>query len=185
VIARGLIAGSRAFYALVVDTSYRKNEIIGRMEIQGPTVPAVVRLERPPPPDLDPSCNRLEEILERGVLRVGCRKERTVPFSYFNDAGRLVGLDIELAHSLALGLGITLEFVPVDVSMTKHLSPEILESGYCDVLMSRRVISMDSIERFLSKAEPGEFDALVYGFFTASRRATWPPDWPSGRVQRH
>ena len=39
VIVLGMIAGSRALYALVVDTSYRKNEIIGRMEIQGPTVP--------------------------------------------------------------------------------------------------------------------------------------------------
>jgi ABC-type amino acid transport substrate-binding protein len=147
VIVLGLIAGSRALYALVVDTSYRKNEIIGRMEIHGPTVPAVVRLERSSPPELDPSRNRLEEILERGVLRVGYREQRALPFSYFNDAGQLVGLDIELAHSLATGLGVTLEFVPVSQSMTQHLNPEILASGYCDILMSRSVISMDGIER--------------------------------------
>jgi ABC-type amino acid transport substrate-binding protein len=147
VIVLGLIAGSRALYALVIDTSYRKNEIIGRMEIHGPTVPAVVRLERSSPPELDPSRNRLEEILERGVLRVGYREQRALPFSYFNDAGQLVGLDIELAHSLATGLGVTLEFVPVSQSMTQHLNPEILASGYCDILMSRSVISMDGIER--------------------------------------
>lgn len=146
VIVLGLIAGSRVLYALVVDTSYRKNEIIGRMEIQGPTVSAVVRLEQSPPPELDPSRNRLEEILERGILRVGYREESAMPFSYFNDAEQLVGLDIELAHSLALGLGVTLEFVPVAQSFTEDLNPEILASGYCDILMSRSVISMDGIE---------------------------------------
>jgi Na+/H+-dicarboxylate symporter/ABC-type amino acid transport substrate-binding protein len=149
VIVLGMIGGSRALYALVVDTSYRKNEIIGRMEIQGPTAPAVVHLERSPAPELDPDRNRLEQILERGVLRVGYREERTLPFSYFNDAKQLVGLDVELAHSLALGLGVTLEFVPVAQSITKGLRAEILESGYCDIMMSRSVISMDGIDRLV------------------------------------
>jgi Na+/H+-dicarboxylate symporter len=148
-IVLGLIGGSRALYALFVDTSYRKNEIIGRMEIRGPTVPAVVHVDPSTPPDLDPSRNRLEQILERGVLRVGYRVEGAMPFAYFNDAEQLVGLDIELAHSLAKGLGVTLEFEPVDVSVAEVLSPDVLESGRCDIMMSRHLISMDGIERLV------------------------------------
>jgi ABC-type amino acid transport substrate-binding protein len=119
------------------------------MEIQGPTVPAVVRLERSPAPELDPNRNRLEQILERGVLRVGYREERTLPFSFFNNAKQLVGLDIELAHSLAMGLGVTLEFVPVAQTVAEHLRSKVLESGYCDIVMSRSVISMDGVDRIV------------------------------------
>ena len=145
-IALALIGGSRALYALVVDSSYRKNEIIGRMEIQGQTVPAVVLREHAPAPASDPNRNRLEQILDRGTLRVGFRQQRALPFSYFNDADRLVGLDVELAHSLASGLGVTLEFIPIDWSITEDLNPAILANAHCDILMSRSVVSMDAVE---------------------------------------
>lgn len=146
-IVAGLVGGSRALYALVVDTEYRKDQIIGRMTIQGPTAPAVVHRDPPSEPALDPHLSRLEQILARGTLSVCYRSEGALPFAYFNDHGDLVGLDIELAHSLARGLAVTLEFVPVALDIGTRLPSDFLSSGYCDILMSRGVISMDGVRR--------------------------------------
>jgi chorismate mutase-like protein len=56
--------------------------------------------------------SRLDEILARGVLRVGTTGDYK-PFSYRDPAnGDFVGLDIELAQSLAKSLGVKLELVP-------------------------------------------------------------------------
>ncbi len=54
---------------------------------------------------------RLAQILKRGTLRVGYNPD-SLPFSFFNDHGQLVGYDVELMHGLARDLGVTLEFVP-------------------------------------------------------------------------
>ena len=59
----------------------------------------------------DPHEKRLQQILERGTLRVGYRAD-SLPFAFFNGKGELVGLDIQLYHELAKELGITLEFIP-------------------------------------------------------------------------
>ncbi len=146
-IVAALIVGSRALYALFVDTEYRMNQIIGRMEIQGPTVAASVSREPTPTPVLDVSRDRLQEILARGVLRAGYRSEGALPFSYFNDAGNLVGFDVELAHSLASGLGVSIEFVPIDLGLGGRVDAEILDGGYCDILMSRYVVTMDDVDQ--------------------------------------
>jgi ABC-type amino acid transport substrate-binding protein len=55
-----------------------------------------------------------------------------LPYVYLNQAGELVGLDVEMAHILAEELDVTLEFVPAD---RLQLWTQ-LESAYCDVVMS-------------------------------------------------
>jgi ABC-type amino acid transport substrate-binding protein len=55
-----------------------------------------------------------------------------LPFSYMNARGELVGFDIEMAHRLAQELGVTLEFVPIDI----HRIAEHLDADHCDVVMS-------------------------------------------------
>ena len=42
----------------------------------------------------------IERIQQRGMLRVGYNAD-AVPFSYFNDAGELVGYDVAFAYDLA------------------------------------------------------------------------------------
>ena len=53
---------------------------------------------------------RLREIKERGVLRVGFFTD-AVPWAFVNAKGEVVGHDIEAAHRLAEQLGVKLEFV--------------------------------------------------------------------------
>ena len=56
--------------------------------------------------------NRLDDILARGVLRVGTTGDYK-PFSYRpNPSADFIGLDVELAGQLAKTLGVKLELVP-------------------------------------------------------------------------
>lgn len=55
--------------------------------------------------------NRLDRIRKRKCLRVGFRPDN-LPYSYFNQEGQLVGIDIELATRLAEDLGVQLELIP-------------------------------------------------------------------------
>ena len=56
--------------------------------------------------------NRLDDILARGVLRVGTTGDYK-PFSYRpNSSADFIGLDVELAGQLAKTLGVKLELVP-------------------------------------------------------------------------
>jgi proton glutamate symport protein len=76
-------------------------------------VDAVIRdvpLHLLPPIEGSPT---VDGIRDRGTLRVGYGRD-TVPFSYTNVAGNLVGFDISYAYRLARDLHVHLEFVPVD-----------------------------------------------------------------------
>jgi ABC-type amino acid transport substrate-binding protein len=55
----------------------------------------------------------------RGTLRVGYLPDN-LPATYFNGAGKLVGFDAEMAHTLARDLGVGLEFVPSVVRNVLH-----------------------------------------------------------------
>lgn len=72
-------------------------------------VSATVRKE-PSAPAL-PGASSLDRIRASGTLRVGYAPH-VIPFSYFNDAGALVGYDIAYAYALAKNLNVNLEFVP-------------------------------------------------------------------------
>ena len=76
--------------------------------------------------------SRLGRIRETGVIRVGYFTDN-LPFSYVNAKGLLVGLDVEMAHRLALDLGVALELVPIHhpENMARHL-----EEDHCDLIMS-------------------------------------------------
>ncbi len=160
------VVSTRALYATVVDTSYRKGEVLGRMQLARGDRPTVVHRE-PPAVPLVPGSNRLQRILSRGSLRVGYRLNADLPFSYFNDAGELVGLDTEMAHSLARGLGVELEFVPLDVSLIEEGMSEPLDSGYCDIVMSQAVVSMAAATE-LSYSRP--YLELNLGFLVRDHR---------------
>lgn len=66
-------------------------------------------LTQPPLPD----ATSLARIHERGILRVGLRKD-SPPYVYRNFKGELVGHDIDLLKSLARSLGVQLELVEGD-----------------------------------------------------------------------
>jgi chorismate mutase-like protein len=58
-----------------------------------------------------PPASRLDEILARGVLRVGTTGDYK-PFSYRVGTGGFIGLDVALAGDLAKTLGVKLQIVP-------------------------------------------------------------------------
>ena len=55
--------------------------------------------------------SRLDEILARGVLRVGTTGDYK-PFTYRVGNGGFIGLDVALAGDLATSLGVKLQLVP-------------------------------------------------------------------------
>lgn len=121
--------GLRVFFALAIDNTYDKDKIIAGMQLMHKLVPEKVYRESPPsPPALPDNTGRLQAIRERGELRV-CYWPDNLPFAYFNQAGDLVGFDIELLHHLAYDLKVSLVMVPVSRwDITRELN-----SGYCDM----------------------------------------------------
>ena len=78
-----------------------------------------------------PAGGTVERIQQRGVLRVGYNG-LAVPFSYFNDAGALVGYDVEFAYDLARSLNVRLIFVPFEWSALER----DLRDGRFDIAMA-------------------------------------------------
>jgi len=75
--------------------------------------------------------SRLSRIRTSGVIRVGFI-ENYLPFSYRNDIGELIGLDVEMAKMLAESLKVRIVFVPAN---SKSLVRE-LNRDYYDIIMS-------------------------------------------------
>ena len=87
---------------------------------------------------------RLEEIKQRGVLRVGYFAD-AVPWAFINASGELVGHDIEAAHRLAAQLGVRLEFAAI-----RRTPPEpsvALNTGRIDIVMSGLSATVGRAER--------------------------------------
>ena len=74
----------------------------------------------------------LAAIQARGRLRVGVFTDR-LPYAFLNREGRLVGLDVEMAHHLAQDLGVALDFVRLE---DRADLAAMLETGALDVVMS-------------------------------------------------
>ncbi|WP_198470136.1 transporter substrate-binding domain-containing protein [Acetomicrobium sp. S15 = DSM 107314] len=71
--------------------------------------------------------SRLDEILERGVVKVGTTGDYK-PFTYLNkETKEYEGIDIDMARSLAKALGVKLEFVP---TTWKNIVTDLVEDKY-------------------------------------------------------
>lgn len=78
-----------------------------------------------------PAAGRMDLIEQRGVLVVGVKGDYP-PFGMRDDAGRLVGLEVDLARDLADRLGVELRLVPV--SSATRLNK--LQDGEVDLLIA-------------------------------------------------
>ncbi len=78
--------------------------------LEKPVFTSLVAQAAPNPVPLKPGQNRLERIKQRGLIRVGYRPDN-LPYTYFNQEGKLVGLDIDLVTRLARDLNAGIEFV--------------------------------------------------------------------------
>ncbi len=129
-------AGGRRYWAARarclprrLSPAYSKDAVLASMQLlHDPVEATLATTPSPAPPTALPP---LEAIAARGVLRVGYLPD-ALPFAFVNQAGDLVGFDIELAHHLARELGVTLAFVPLD----RDSMAAQLDAGYCDLVMS-------------------------------------------------
>jgi len=133
-LVAGSVLGSRALLGRIMPEPVRAAELLGGLSPRPPLAP--VTLLRTPPPAPQPPVPRgarLAAVLESGRLRVGF-DEDSVPWAFVNAKGEVVGFDAEMAHSLALQLGVRLEFVLLPRDRERIL--EALEAGVVDVIMS-------------------------------------------------
>ena len=84
----------------------------------------------------------LARIMKRKLIRIGYNPD-TIPFSYFNGKGELVGYDIAMAHHLATALKCKLEFYPVEYEDVNKQ----LDSGNIDIAMSGLNISIQELTK--------------------------------------
>jgi Na+/H+-dicarboxylate symporter len=80
--------------------------------------------------------HRLDEIRQRGVLRV-CVSPDAMPWCFRNGRGEIVGFDVGVAHLLAVVLDTRLALVVVERSARS----EALTSGVCDTTTNRVIPS--------------------------------------------
>jgi ABC-type amino acid transport substrate-binding protein len=129
-VMAGAIGGARVSLTLLIDDTYTKDKEFRAMSpLRKPVAVKVHKQPLPAPPPRVSGESRLEEIAERGFVRVGYYKD-VMPFAFTNDAGQFVGFDVEMAHLLAKELGVKLELVLIDPS---NLADQ-LKSGFCDVV---------------------------------------------------
>jgi len=122
-----------------------KRQILARLQLlEQPVDHVVLTRGRPNPQPLMPNETLLQRIKRRGVLRVGYNEDK-VPFAYFNGQRRLVGFDINMAHSLARDLGVTLEFVRFD----RATVAEQLQADHFDIVMSGLVGTLERSAKML------------------------------------
>jgi Na+/H+-dicarboxylate symporter len=143
------IAGARYGFERGGDTPDRQGELLGTMNLLREGVPFVVFEQ--PVALLSPSEReefRIDVIRRRGTLRVGYRAEG-LPFTFLNRNGALVGFDVEMAHSLARALGVSIEFVAI----RRAMASELLASGVVDIVMAGIPIALE-LSRFVDYSDP-------------------------------
>ena len=140
-----IVGGTRALFSSALSGVYHQDKLITRMQPLRSTDRAKVHLS---PPLIrtprDPQQPRLELIRTRGILRVGYLPD-SLPFTYFNTNGQLVGFNVEMAHALARDLDIALEFVPISVAAMA----EQLSTGYCDIVMAPVAVTPEQAQSMI------------------------------------
>lgn len=94
------------------------------------------------PSPILPNEDVLDKILRTKTLRVGCNLN-TVPFTFRNNLGQIVGFDAAFAQELAANLDCRLELVPLNF----HRIAEELNEGAYDIGMSGLSITEERLTK--------------------------------------
>ncbi len=127
----------RGYLSHAVSGEYHGDRALMDMPWMDRPVPArQYFFDLPAPVELAPGETRLQHIQSRGTVRVGYVPD-SLPFAFRKEQGEVVGLDIEMAHHLALDLGVELELVRLEMAnMQEHL-----DSGVIDIVMSGVIVT--------------------------------------------
>ncbi len=138
----------RGYLANAYEGDYAGDDALVEMRWMNRTVPATHYHDTLPSAETGPS-DRLTRIAERGTLRVGYLPD-ALPFAFTNSSGEVVGFDIELAHEMAIDLGVALELVRVQ----ENQIDERFAEGHIDIVMSGLAITPDRLRRWQFGGSP-------------------------------
>lgn len=134
------IVTMRVYFQTTVSNAYEKDQQLAGMQLLKSDSEATVLSEVPPvKPGTGPL---LQQILDRGVLRVGFYPNST-PYSYINNWNKLVGFDVDMMHLLAQDLDVKLEFMPYQYDTL----PDQLRKGEFDLAISGIPVSPDHMRQ--------------------------------------
>jgi len=154
-MALGIVSGvlltlvvCRVGMGLFISSPAITSDVIANMQVAD-KVPTKVKKQFPIPGKTPSSpVADIQAIRARGVLRVGYIPSN-VPFSYYNNAGQLVGFDSAMATKLAEDLDVEVEFIP----FRKAELARSLEAGFFDIAMSGLAMDIKQMDQ-LSYCEP-------------------------------
>jgi Na+/H+-dicarboxylate symporter/ABC-type amino acid transport substrate-binding protein len=120
---------------------YTKDQELVKLFISRKPVQNKVFLESVPPATYHANLTRLENIHQRGYIRVGFLKDH-LPSAFINQSGDPVGSDIEMAHTLARDLGVSVEFVRIErMEVARYI-----KQGDIDILMTGVALSTQNVK---------------------------------------
>jgi len=135
VLVGGLLLGSRALFERVLPGPEKASAAFDRLRVTGfwgHLAPVEVASNAVPSETPPVRGQRLEEIVRRGSVRFGLTTDE-IPWSFRNTEGKPVGFEADLAHAVAIALGVRLELVPVE----GNERAAALASGACDLAVGR------------------------------------------------
>jgi Na+/H+-dicarboxylate symporter len=132
------IGGVRFLFEHVVRQDYRGDKSFAEMDLSRKYTAAPMRGGLGSVPPADPLQPRLNQIRERGSIRIGYFED-AMPFTFQNLAGKLVGFDVEMAYRLAQDMKVGLEFITVD----PRRAALALSSGQADIIMSSVALTLE------------------------------------------
>jgi Na+/H+-dicarboxylate symporter/ABC-type amino acid transport substrate-binding protein len=142
VLVAAFLSGTRLLLARALPDPATRAEVLAAIQPRGPLAPASALTELPPLPSPPPAPGRrLDFVRTSGRIRVGFDPD-SIPWAFLNGDGAPVGFDAEMAHQLALALGVRLEHVAVP----RDRFVDALASGQLDVVMSGVRVSARATE---------------------------------------
>jgi Na+/H+-dicarboxylate symporter/ABC-type amino acid transport substrate-binding protein len=125
------VGGLRLLYEYGLPSEYEQDERFRSMDLAAEPV-ALTVLEKLPRGDAISGASRLDQVVARGVLRVGYLAD-SLPNVFVNSESELVGLDVDLASLMARDMGVDLEFARVS---SLDEAGAALDAGSIDIMMS-------------------------------------------------
>ena len=153
------LASVNVLIRLTEHGTYDKGQVAMGMRLQTrPNITATVLSAAADAP-VDPKkegIKTLAAIQQRGKLRVGYIEE-SMPYSFVNNRGELVGFDIEMAYRLAEELGVALEFMPLKRENISYC----LETDRCDLVVGGVLLTTKRDEK-MAFSEPYLDESLAF-----------------------
>jgi Na+/H+-dicarboxylate symporter/ABC-type amino acid transport substrate-binding protein len=107
-----MVLGLRFYFELFVPAPPAQAAVLAELATPATEIEATVyEFDSSPLRVAESADQRLDDIIDRGVLRVGYR-EANLPCTYLNARREVVGFDADMARTLATDLGVDIEFVP-------------------------------------------------------------------------